>query len=144
MKSGSKEWGHARNVWATGCQQLPLLPTEHLGSALHWNYPSRVFRELQETASPFLWNFFAKLHIFTGPHTGLVFICSDVCKIWFGTNCITGDLERRVTASLSVVFGKEHVGNSSFLPENFPSEEWQKGETEQLCHQTGILLLEAC
>lgn len=77
-------------------------------------------------------------------HTlAFVFICSNVYKIWFGTSCIAGDLERGVTAALSVVFGEEHVGSSCFLPQKFPTEGWQKGEIEQLCHQTGTFLLEA-
>lgn len=56
---------------------------------------------------------------------------------------MTGDLERELTAALNLVFGKEHVGSSCFLPKRLPTDGWQKGETEQLCQQTGIFLSEA-
>lgn len=50
MKSGSKEWGHAQNVWARDCKQFLFLPAEHLGLPFHWN---SVLKEVQETSCLF-------------------------------------------------------------------------------------------
>lgn len=141
MKSGSKEWGHAQNVWATGCQQLPLLPVEHLGSALHCEYPSRVFRGVQESLSPFFWNFLAKPNVFTWPHTGL---CLHL--LWCLQNMIWYQLHYRWLGKGSDSSSQSGVwegtrGKLLFSSSEVPS--WGVTQTDQLCHQTGIFLLEA-